>query len=226
MAIDNYNKLQAALADTINRDDLSADVTAFSPAQIDGAIKRAIAYAEKAIQRDIVSRGGIKHMETVKNTLATTAGQETLTLPTDFLGVRVLAITADPMRVLEFVDPNTLFIQYPSAATGAPEKYTLVGANTAYLRPVPDRAYPLRLIYTAALPALSVEQATNWLLLNAPDLYIGAAMLELCIYLENDDRLQFWKMYYDERMTALLGDDKNARWSAVPVKPSVQVALA
>jgi len=38
MAIDTYNKLQAAIADTVNRDDLSADVTAFSPTQIDGAI--------------------------------------------------------------------------------------------------------------------------------------------------------------------------------------------
>ncbi len=226
MPIDNYNKLQAAIADTVNRDDLSADVTAFSPAQIDGAIKRAISYAEKAIQRDLVARGGIKYMETVKNTLTTTAGQETLALPADFLGVRVLAVTAEPTRVLEFVDPNTLFMQYPSSAKGTPEKYTLVGTSTAYMRPIPDGAYPLRLIYTAALPALSSEQTSNWLLLNAPDLYIGAAMLELCIYLENDDRLQFWKMYYDERLNALLGDDKNARWSAVPVKPNLQVALA
>ncbi len=226
MPIDNYNKLQSAIADTVNRDDLSVDVTAFSPAQIEGAIKRAISYAEKAIQRDIVSRGGTKHMETVKNTLSTTAGQEIILLPPDFLGVRMLAITSDPMRVLEFTDPNTLFVQYPSGATGQPEKYTLVGTNTAYVRPVPDRGYPLRLIYTAALPALSTEQTANWLLLNAPDLYIGAAMLELCIYLENDDRLQFWKMYYDERLNALLGDDKNSRWSAVPVKPSVQVSIA
>jgi hypothetical protein len=226
MPIDTYNKLQAAIADTVNRDDLSADVTSFSPAQIDGAIKRAIAYAEKAIQRDIVARGGTKHMETVKNSLITTAGQETVSLPSDFLGARVLAVTGDPTRVLEFVDPNTLFIQYPNAATGEPEKYTIIGTNTAYVRPVPDRAYALRLIYTAAIPALSAEQTYNWLLLNAPDLYIGAAMLELCIYLENDDRLQFWKMYYDERLNALLGDDRNSRWSAVPVKPSVQVALA
>lgn len=226
MPIDTYNKLQAAVADTVNRDDLSADVTSFSPAQIDGAIKRAIAYAEKAIQRDIVARGGTKHMETVTNALTTTAGQEILALPTDFLGARVVAITGNPTRVLEFVDPNTLFSQYPSTATGAPEKYSIVGAATAYVRPVPDRAYPLRLIYTAAVPALSSEQTYNWLLLNAPDLYIGAVMLELCIYLENDDRLQFWKTYYDERLNALLGDDRNSRWSAVPVKPSLQVALA
>jgi len=165
-------------------------------------------------------------METVNNTLTTTAGQETLALPADFLGVRVLALTGDTPRVLEFVDPNSLFTQYPSTITGLPEKYSLVGAATAYLRPVPDRSHALRLIYTAALPALSTETTYNWLLLNAPDLYIGAAMLELCIYLENDDRLQFWKAYTDERLNALMGDDRNSRWAAVPVKPSLQVALA
>ncbi|MDX2143021.1 MAG: hypothetical protein SFV19_06680 [Rhodospirillaceae bacterium] len=226
MAIDTYDKLQAAVADTVNRDDLSADVTSFSPAQIDGAIKRAIAYAEKTIQRDLVARGGVKHMEAVKSTLTTAAGVETLTLPEDFLGVRVLAITGDPLCVLEFVDPNSLFIQYPDAAPGRPQKYTIVGAATAYLRPVPAGAYPLRLIYTQAIPALSAVQTHNWLLLQAPDLYIGAAMLELCIYLENDERLPFWKAYYDEKLNALLGDDKQTRWSAVPTKPTVQVALA
>ena len=226
MAIDTYDKLQAAVADTVNRDDLSATVTEFSPTQIDGAIKRAIAYAEKALQRDIVARGGTKHMETVNTALLTTAGQETLSLPDGFLGARVLAIATDPMRVLEFVDPNTLFAQYPSATTGTPEKYTLIGASTAYVRPIPERAYPVRLIYTAALPALSATQTTNWLLINAPDLYIAAAMLELCIYLENDERLQFWKMYYDERLSALMGDDRNSRWAAVPTKPNLQVAIA
>lgn len=225
MAIDTYNKLQAAVADTVNRDDLSAEVSSFSPTQIDGAIKRAIAYAEKAIQRDIVARGGTKHMETVKNTLTTSTGVETLSLPSDFLGARLLAITSEPYRILEFVDPNTLFMQYPSTNSGTPEKYTIVSATTAYLRPVPSSNFSLRLIYTAAIPALSSEQTTNWVLFNAPDLYIAASMIELCIYLENDDRLQYWKLYYDERIGALLGDDRNSRWSAVPVKPNVQVTI-
>jgi len=226
MAIDTYDKLQAAVADTVNRDDLSADVTAFSPAQVDGAIKRAISYAEKAIQRDLTARGGVKQMETVSNSLSTTPGVETLSLPEGFLGARVLAVNADPLRVLEFVDPNTLFTQYPAAATGRPEKYAIVGASTAYLRPIPDKAYALRLIYTTAIQPLSATQAYNWLLLAAPDLYIAACMLELCIYLENDDRLQYWKVYYDERLNALLGEDRNTRWAAVPAKPSVQVAIA
>lgn len=226
MAIDTYDKLQAAVADTVNRDDLSADVTTFSPAQIDGAVKRSIAFAEATIRRDIASRGGNKNMETVSNSLTTTAGQETVSLPSDFGSARVFALTGSTYTVLEFVDANTLFSQYPSTTTGQPEKYTLVGSNTAYLRPVPDTAYTLRLIYSAALPSLSSSQTTNWLLTNHPDIYIGAAMLELCIYLENDDRLQFWKGYYDQKMNDLMGDDRETRWAATPAKPNLQVAIA
>lgn len=225
MAIDTYAKLQSALADTVNRDDLSADVTTFSPAQIDGAIKRAIAYATASIERDLIARGGHKNMETITNALTTTASQETLSVPSGFKGARLFALTTNPYRVLEFVDPNTLFTQYPSTASAQPEKYTLI-AGTVYLRPIPDQAYSTRLIYNAALDVLSDTTTTNWLLTSHPDIYISAGMVELCIYLENDERLQYWRGYYDQKMNDLMGDDRQVRWAAVPSKPSLQVAIA
>lgn len=204
MAIDTYAKLQSALADTVNRDDLSADVTTFSPAQIDGAIKRAIAYATASIERDLIARGGHKNMETITNALTTTASQETLSVPSGFKGARLFALTTNPYRVLEFVDPNTLFTQYPSTASAQPEKYTLI-AGTVYLRPIPDQAYSTRLIYNAALDVLSDTTTTNWLLTSHPDIYISAGMVELCIYLENDERLQYWRGYYDQKMSLEVG---------------------
>lgn len=224
MSIDTYAKLQAAIADTVNRDDLSADVTAFSPSQIDGMIKRSIAYAEAAINRDLASRGSHKSQETVTNSLTTSAG-ETVTLPTDFQSARVFAITTDPYQILEFVDPNTLFTQYPSTTAGKPEKYTIIG-TVAYVRPIADSSYALRLVYAAKIPALSDSNTTNWLLTSHPDIYIQRAMLELCIYLENDDRLQYWKGFYDQSMNDLMNDDRNTRWPATPAKPNLQVAIA
>lgn len=226
MAINTYIKLRAAVADTANRDDLSADVTAFESTTIDGMIKRAVANATAAIQRDLVSRGGHKNMEAVDTSLTFTAGTETLSFPSDFAGHRSFIITSNPIRVLEFVDPTTLRTQYPSAATGQPEKFAIVGTRTAYARPVPDSAYTTELIYYQALSALSADSDTNWLLTSHPDVYVAAAMIELCIYLENDDRLQYWKGHYDQKVNDLMGDDRNVRWAAVPVKPNLQVAIA
>lgn len=226
MAIDTYIKLRAAIADTANRDDLSADVPVFEGATIEGMIKRAVANATATIQRDLVARGGHKNMETLDATLTTAAGVEYLDFPTDFAGARTFLLTGDPLRVLEFVDPTTLWIQYAAAATGRPEKYTIVGARRAYLRPVPDSGYAARLVYTQTLSALEDDADTNWVLTQHPDIYVGAAMMELCLYLENDTRLAFWKAYYDLKLTQLMGDDRNVRWAAMPQKPNLQVALA
>jgi hypothetical protein len=73
---------------------------------------------------------------------------------------------------------------------------------------------------------LSDTDTTNWVLTNGPDVYIAAAMIELCIYLENDDRLQFWKGKLDEAINDMMGDDRQVRWAAVPSKPNLQVSIA
>lgn len=226
MAVDTYLKLRAAIADTVNRDDLSADVTAFEGTTIDSQIKRAVETATNSITRDLVSRGGHKNMETVTTSLTFTASQEYIDFPTDFRGHRSFIITSNPVVVLEFVDPTTLRTQYPNSTTGKPEKFTVIGTRRAYARPIADSAYTTELIYYASLSALSADSDTNWLLTSHPDIYIGAAMIELCILLENDERLQFWKGYYDQKMNDLMGDDRNVRWAGVPTKPNLQVSIA
>lgn len=226
MAINTFLALRADIADTINRDDLSSDVTAFEGTTIESQTKRAVTTATQAIQSDLISRGGTKSMETLLDSLTTTANQEYMTLPSDFGGARVLAINTNPMVVLEFVDPTTLWTQYPNQTPGKPEKYTLIGNNQAYLRPIPDSNYATRLVYTEALDLLVNDTDTNWLLTLRPDIYRQRAMMEISLYIENDDRLQFWKGLYDQNMNDFLGDDRNVRWAAVPTKPNLQVSIA
>lgn len=225
-AITNYLTLRAALADTVNRDDLSADVSAFEGTSIDGMIKRGIDKARIRIQRDLIARGGHRYMETVDATITTTAGVEYVDFPTDFLGQRAFMLTTNPLVVLEFIDPASLWTQYPSPVTGQPQKFTLIGIRRAYLRPVPDSSYSTRLVYYAAIDTLSADTDTNWLIDNHWDLYIAAAMLELSFDLQNDDRIQFWKGEYDQKMNDLMGDDRNVRWAGIPARPTVGVVIA
>lgn len=226
MAVDTFIKLRASLADTINRDDLSADVTAFEGTTIDSQTKRFVTAATAAIQSDLIARGGTKAMETLTDALTLTSGVEYVDFPSDFGGARSFIVSSNPYRVLEFVDPTTLFTQYPSPVTGQPEKYTIIGARRAYVRPIPDSAYTTRLIYTNALTPLSDDDDTNWLLTARPDIYLQRSMVEACIYVEDDARLQFWKGLYDQNMNDFLGDDRNVRWAAVPTKPNLQVSIA
>lgn len=226
MATDTYLKLRAEIADTLNRDDLSADVTAYEGTTIESMIKRSVSTATATINRDLVARGGHKNMEQVDTSVSTVGGTETVTFTTSFSGHRTFILATSPLTVLEFVDPTTLWTQYPDAASGQPEKFTIIGTRTAYLRPIPDSAYATRLVYYEKLAGLVDDSDTNWVLTSHPDVYVAAAMINLSISLENDERIQFWKGYYDQKLNDLMGDDRNVRWAGVPTKPSLQVSIA
>jgi len=226
MAVDTYAKLQSHLADTINRDDLSDAVTNFSPASLDSTIVRMIAQAEERVERDIIARGGIKHMETVDNSLTTSSGVETVTLPSDFKLVRTFTLTSNPNVVLQaYPDINSLFTDFPATTNDEPAAYSIVGTNTAYLRPIPDGTYSTRLIYYAALPRLSDSNTSNWLLTNGLGVYVAGTMTELCMYLESN-RLEYWEGYYKQKLNDMMNDDRMVRFNATPTKPSLQVAIA
>jgi hypothetical protein len=226
VAVTNYLQLRAAICDTVNKDDISDDVTAFEGTTIDSTVKRAVEKCTLRIQRDLVSRGGHKNMEAVNTSLTLTGGTQTFTLPTDFVGMRSFIVMSNPQRVLTFTDPNSLFLDYGGAAPNMPEKYTLIGTNTAYLGPTPDSSYAVTIVYMQALTVLTNDTDTNWLLTGHWDIYESAAMLELCLTLEADERAQFWQQSYTQRMNDLMGDDRNVRWAATPTIPSVQVPIA
>lgn len=226
MAISNYQQLRAAICDTINKDDLSAAVTAFEGISIDSTVKRAVEKATMRLQRDLVSRGGHKNMESVTTSLTMTANGQTMTLPSDYVGHRLFQVTANPSRVLEFVDPTSLFTQYGGAAPNLPEKFTVVGTRTAYFGPTPDSAYSTTLFYYQAIPELVDDADTNWVLDDHWDIYEAAACLELMLVLENDERIQYWNGVYNQKVNDLMGDDRNTRWAGTPTMPSLQVAVA
>ena len=80
MAVDTYAKLQSEILDTLNRTDLSAEVTEYSPGTIEGAVTRAISKAERRIVRRLRTR----EFETATS-VSTVAGAETVALPVVFV---------------------------------------------------------------------------------------------------------------------------------------------
>ena len=227
MSISNYNELQSHLADMVNRKDLSDAVTDFSPASLVSQIKRAIYTAEERVQNDIMSRGGISHMENVDDSVNTVGGAEVITMPTGFLGLRSMAITTNPYQLLQgYGDINSLFNTFPHTTTGKPRAYSIVGTNKAYLRPIPDGSYDLRIIFYKALDNLSASVSTNWLLENGLNAYVGAAMVQRSLYLQDQAGMQYWESFYDANLADLMRDDRVTRFAVVPTSASVQVAIA
>lgn len=227
MAIDSYIKLQAAVGDTANRDDLFDDVTAYSPSVIDGMVKRAIENATLTISRDLAARGGNGLQEILTDSLATVAGTETVSLPSTTAGIKFFAVLGSTYQILQPKDYTTLINDNPGTTTGKPTAFSTVALTTAYLRPIPDSAYTLRLIYWKKLVALTTS-VTNPIFDNHPDIYLAASCVELGALLQDDEFMNKWRVVYDQKMNDLTAQDKMLGWAAAisGAMPAVQVTIA
>jgi hypothetical protein len=219
MAIDTYAKLQSAISDELNRNDLLADVTAYSSGPIDGSIKRAIATTELRLNRTV----RIRQMET-STTITLVANTSAYSLPSDFLQARVVYLSVDPIQLIEQTTLENLFAQYPQSTTQRPEKMAIVG-STFQVRPIPDAAYTVPFYYYATPAPLSDTNSTNTLFATCPDLYLYGSCLELARFLGEDERLQVWKGFYDEGIRLLTEDSNSAKWSGVLVQSALPVTM-
>lgn len=219
MAIDTYAKLQSEIQDTINRDDLLADVTAYSSGDVEGAITRSIRKCELRIQRTL----RVRQMET-STTLTFTNGVTQYSLPSDFLSARLLYLSQDPVKILTQDSLENLISNYPNAAVAEPSSFAVSGSSI-YVRAVPDGTYSAPLFYYQEIPALTTSNTSNWLLTAAPDAYLYGSCLELMPFLMNDERIQVWKGAFDEAMNLIKEDDDAAKWNGVLVQSGLPVQI-
>lgn len=180
MALANYSDLKAAVANWLDRTDLTARVPEF------------ITLAEAKLNRDLRAR----QMEQ-RSTANTVASEPFLTLPTDFQSVRrlrVLSAADDPIKPeLKYLTPDQLneYRVTRSPASASPTHFTIKG-DQFELWPTPDAVYTLDMVYRKNIPALSDSSPTNWLLTYAPDVYLYGALLEAAPYLMDDERIGVW----------------------------------
>lgn len=204
----DYAALQAALANYLARDDLTAEIPTF------------IRLAEARMNRDL----RVRHMET-RAVAPTTAGDPYLALPADFLEMRVLVAATSPRRVVTFLTPQQIESSYADGATGLPTNYAIVG-NELRIGPTPGGPITMELTYYAKVPALDgVAVNSNWVLAGYPDLYLYGALIEAEPFLQNDGRVQVWMGFYDRAIAAIKGEDARARWNGAPLQQRVDVRI-
>lgn len=227
MAIDSLLKLESAVADAANRDDLFDDVTAYSPAVIDGMVKRAIENATLTISRDLAARGGSGLQEVLDDTLVTAVGIETVALPATLSGIKFFAIRTNPYGILQPKAFSSLINDNPATTSDKPAAFATVALTTAYLRPIPDSAYQLRLIYWKKLVALTTT-VTNPFFDGHPDIYQAAASVEIGALLQDDAFMNKWRVVYDQKMNDMTAQDKMLGWAAAisGTMPAVNITIA
>jgi hypothetical protein len=153
-------------------------------------------------------------------TAATTGGDKTVGLPTDFLEMRDLFVVGTPRSPLSYLSPSSFSRDARADEGGKPVFYTL-RASEIEMAPIPDTSYTLQMLYYAKPDALSDSNTSNVFLANTPDLLLYGSLVEAEPYLMNDARTQVWAQFYQNGLDALNAADDSAEYSGVPISMSV-----
>jgi hypothetical protein len=199
MALGTFTELKDAVADWLDRSDLTARIPDF------------ITLAEARINRDL----RIRPME-VRSTMETTSGQQYFNLPGGYIQMRNIQLNTNPTAPLEYITPEMLDRLYGSSATGKPRAYSLIG-DEIQLAPIPDSAYTLEMAFYEKFTPLgdgtSGTVTTNWITKNAPDVILYGSLLEAEPFIKNDERIGLWLNAYNGAIKKLQDADARDRHS-------------
>jgi len=194
MAITNYTELKAAIANFLARDDLTSVIPDF------------ISLAEGRLSRELETRSQEK-----RATATLTVGDEYTALPTDLRELRMVKLSSDPEQVLEYMSPVALHNSYSSSGNSRPRAYSLVGQELK-LRPKPDSAYTVEIIYIGSLSALSDSNLVNNVLTRHPDAYLYGSLAEGYSYLLDETRAAQYMQRFTMAINEIKLDEERANY--------------
>lgn len=190
MAIDTFANLQTAIGNWMHRTDLAAVIPDF------------IAIAESRMTADLDARSQ-QARTTLTCTPGSTVAARYVALPSDFVEMNRLTLMTEPAVALEYCSPDQIVDDSAFLlSAGAPRVFTVIGANIE-LAPPPDSAYSLELVYRQRIPALSVSNTTNWVLTQAPNVYLFGALMASVGYTQDEARLPMWNEKYKAAVDAV-----------------------
>jgi hypothetical protein len=198
-AIATYTDLKDRVEEYSERSDLAALIPTF------------IALAESRFNKEI----RVREMES-QETLTTASG--VATLPSGFLEAIRVTANSSPKRVLAYAPPEAADAAYPvSVSEDLGTYFTIIGSS---LKTFPQVAASIELTFYKEITALSEENASNWLLAKAPDIYLFGALSELALYEESDARIAKWGAVYDRAVGYLLGNNARSKAPSLTIRAS------
>lgn len=199
-----YSGLQTSLARWLSRDNLTAYIPDF------------ISLCEAKFNRDL-------RIQNMEQRVTATLDEEYEDLPTDFAEMRSISITGAEGRTLQYAPPEDLRLKYPDGTVGTPVLYTIIG-TTIQFGPPPSGSFSMEMVYYKKFSALSASVTTNWMLTNAPDVYLYGSLAEAEPFIKNDARVALWKGLYEQAVSSVRDEDVRARHSGSPLVQRVGVS--
>jgi hypothetical protein len=194
--ITNYTTLQSTIADYLNRADLTAQIPTF------------IQMAEADMNTRLRTREMIVRAEA-------TSSNEYVQLPSDWVEAINLHIVdgKQPLRFVTLDEADRIIKQNIYTQVAA---FSLMN-GALELVPPPGSDVDIEMIYYGKIPALSAQQATNWLLTKAPDVYLYGSLLHAQPFLMDDQRMPVFATLYNSRIEALNEESMKSTHSGSPL---------
>lgn len=192
--IADYDDLQTTMQRFMKRNDLASLIPDF------------ISIAENHFDRNIYTRQRLSSFS------ITTSGSQ-IGLPSDWGRVKRAYYNG---KTLDYF-PGDFESGYANGEnTRIGYGYQILG-DTLSLS-VPQFGQVLRIDYYTVIEPLSDTNPSNWLLEDAPDVYLYGALHEAAVYMRDDTRMTLWLQKRDAAIQDLIDDDNLAK---VPEQPLV-----
>lgn len=184
--ISSYTTLVTAVQDYLARSDLST----FVP--------NAVQNWEERFYRQPRNFG--KWMESSFSVAFTS----TATVPTDYLAARVFYLNGQVQQPLKVSSVEQLYLAYPrGGGSGTPKWIARDGASFVF-GPAPSGSFTLNGTYYAKptlLRNFAADAAAHYLIVNAPDLLLYGALLEMEAFIKNDARIPVWSAAHAQALS-------------------------
>lgn len=188
MPFTTYAQLQTSVANWLKRNNLAANIPDF------------IALAEVRLNR----RLSVRQMRTW---FTVTPSNNYVTLPGDYN--RAIRVMYGDQRL----DFTTESIADPIMTEGGQwNQFSIIG-NRMWLLTQVDGTTKLTIHYYQNIEPLSDSNTSNWLLEDAPDLYLYAALLEAEVFVKNDERIAVWSAALERAIADLEQNDDASQFS-------------
>ena len=197
MAFSTYSDLKTSIANFLARDDLTSQIPDF------------IRLAEARMSRELDARSMEK-----RATATTVAGDSYISLPTDLREIRNVQLNTDPVKTLEYYTVQMINTDYAGQGQGKPKAYSIVGTEIL-LKPTPDAAYTLEIVYGENVQALSDEDTNNTILIRHPDAYLYGSLMNAYTYLMDETRASQYDALFTRIMDEIIRDTEKARYGGV-----------
>lgn len=181
MSLTTYSGLKAAVADWLNRTDMTT--------QIVDAVTLFEAACNKALRST--------HMVT---DATVTASTRRTAVPTDLIEPLYIQETGDTTSPLEQVSPEQIVqMRRRFLTTGTPRVFAMIGRYVE-MAPAPAASTIFDVVYYREIPALSDTNTSNWLLEHHPELYLYGTLVQCAIFIKDNARLQLYSTMVAENV--------------------------